>query len=576
MTISVIPNNFSQQDFEKILNSFNEHASFTAKLIKENQKGYVSFEVKENVCRTERLKFIGRAIMNFFQWNWEQIEENWKVGINGLRCKIVKIESTLKIGKLEEFNFSEIKALRSIIQKTNKNEEKIEIDLDSYKILLATEVINGYQFQTEEEITGNYLIREYDRLSSSPKFLTGSLKKLHYYLIKLDSFDSNITTNDFQPQKDFVKNPQQKQRGLVEALNIDLKNISTEKVEIENLNKVTDCNKIKLAAGKIDFTQNGFDFELDVAVAMRKGSGAVPSPKAMGEDFFVMDVVNVQFKDKNYDIPLLAVMDGGGGHILAQTGREKMVSIFKAQLQRLMNNYGKLDASVVVTALSLTHQELFAKSDNEGHFTFPGLGYRQLRENHQKLENETGLRPQDFKAIFQRLKLQMNPLEIHETAKTNPDLEAIISIKGQKYDLRIEEEANKLQFWYEMATGTQDRITVSTTMNAFLVNTEGKTECVTYNAGDTMAYLNNSTTTLALSRSEKESRTTVALEENARVILACDGITDVVSLSELEEVNAFLKETNSEEYVERLMRASIMTGSGDDKTIISARLNKRI
>ncbi len=58
---------------------------------------------------------------------------------------------------------------------------------------------------------------------------------------------------------------------------------------------------------------------------------------------------------------------------------------------------------------------------------------------------------------------------------------------------------------------------------------------------------------------------------------ACDGVREVISIDGLQKANnhPMLKDKNSQDYVTNLMQASIKTGSGDDKTIVSTQIFKK-
>lgn len=375
-----------------------------------------------------------------------------------------------------------------------------------------------------------------------------------------------------------------KKTSLIEALKLP-KPLVVNKFSITSLNAVTNPNEIRVASDTMKCRQNEVNFELNVAVAMRKGTEKAATPKAMGEDAFVLDLISINFQNKNYEIPIMATLDGGGGHTLAQFGREEITSAFKKHLMDLINVHGKLDSAIICRAMKKTDAELFERMDAEGNFTFSGRGYAKLKENHAAVEEKFGISFDVFKGVFQNLtaisenskKLQLNPMEIHREVAKNSDINPLVRINGKEYDLRDEATAKMLQVYYEKSMGTEEKIEVQVVMNAFFVNERKEVECVTYNRGDSMALHAESEELKALSKpvvSLQSHQSHTILKEGDRVISMCDGVHEVISINELEEANKsdFLKGKSSEDYVTALMQASIQSGSGDDKTIVSAKI----
>ncbi|MBS0654333.1 MAG: protein phosphatase 2C family protein, partial [Verrucomicrobia bacterium] len=187
-------------------------------------------------------------------------------------------------------------------------------------------------------------------------------------------------------------------------------------------------------------------------------------------------------------------------------------------------------------------------------------------------------------ALGDGVPLRLNPAEIYKeiTEKGNKDINPEIEINGIKYDFRNKEDVDKLQMYYEKAIGNMQSsppITVSTTINVFLLNQENKLECITYNNGDTNAFLadrEGATKAISSRNVEKIHASNISLESGNRVLSVCDGVTDVISINELEEANKspVLKDSDSADYVTKLMQASVLTGSGDDKTIVSAKITR--
>lgn len=399
------------------------------------------------------------------------------------------------------------------------------------------------------------------------------------YLVKPFNQISSFNELELQTWVDPKVPPSALKMPLAEALQQaegnsgELMGVNIKPVPVEELHQVTDPNEICVASQSLVCSNREVTVELDCAVAMRKGSTKeLSTPKAMGEDAFVLDVVTINCRGQNYQIPITATLDGGGGHTFAQYGREKLKETFERHLTRLVEQNDHIDSAIIAAAMRYADDELFAKFPAPGRAAYSGTAYDQLKANHKKVEKDLKIQVDQFKGAFQRL--HMNPLDYHRSL---PPGEHLLTIGKKKFNLGDKQVAEKLQMYYELATGSQNLIDVQNVMNAFFVNVEGQLECVTYNRGDSMALFSQGETTQALSERvlpTKTNRSCVQLQGGARVVSVCDGVTDVLTINELEDANKNLKLKNkgSEEYVTTLMKASILNGSGDDKTILSVRV----
>ena len=74
----------------------------------------------------------------------------------------------------------------------------------------------------------------------------------------------------------------------------------------------------------LDGLCNGSTFCIEASASMRKGPGKLTTPKAMGEDSFILSVVKLP--DATL-LPFVATLDGGGGHQLAQYGQQRLTEV---------------------------------------------------------------------------------------------------------------------------------------------------------------------------------------------------------------------------------------------------------
>ncbi len=420
--------------------------------------------------------------------------------------------------------------------------------------------------------------------------------QLHIKTNEIEPIASPINFNSAELRENIEKDALRKTSLLSALENSDsTDNLTVRNLDIADLEKVTNPSEICVATKTFLCSKENTSFDLVSAVAMRKGTEKLGTPKAMGEDAFVLDQVSIKFKDQQYNIPIMATLDGGGGHTLAQHGKENIKSVFEEKLKMFIHQNGRLDGNIILTAMKETDKALFGKFSNQGKPdfnvgdpSFPGSGYAKLRENHNAVIRNFGIDNDQFKGIFQHLsdkngeKLKLNPMEIYKeiSLKNNTNINPVIEISGEKYDLSIKDIAEKLQLNYEMSIGTINMIEVQVVMNAFIINANNELECITYNRGDSMAFYSESDNTKALSQftsANKTNESTVVLSQGDRVMSACDGVREVISIDGLQKANnhPMLKDKNSQDYVTNLMQASIKTGSGDDKTIVSTQIFKK-
>lgn len=350
----------------------------------------------------------------------------------------------------------------------------------------------------------------------------------------------------------------------------------------------------------------GRQFSVVAAAAMVKGSGQPPTPKAMGEDAHVIDVVEVEVGGTTVSVPFVAALDGGGGHQLAQYGQAHLASTFAARLQEGCDELGMLDSYVLCTAMRQADDQLFGRLDLVGS---PSEGYTAVLAGHAAATEATGLAAGEFVRICAQHGPMsgLNPAQAHrrilrerererdgDSVGGNPDLQSdargwVVTTPRRTFDLADPTAAAELQSLFELATGTVIRMEVQLVMSCFHALDEGHVGVTTYNRGDCQAIATDGVTGLLTSLSTPVSGLATncshaVLPRGSRVTAGCDGHFEKLSLEDHEAfdraVSAVVDTTMccaaeagaTERYVERLVQASVWIGGGDDITIVSARL----
>jgi hypothetical protein len=351
-------------------------------------------------------------------------------------------------------------------------------------------------------------------------------------------------------------------------------------------------------------------FRVVVSAALRKGDAKPPTPKAMGEDAHVFGCVDVRVGDsieKNIRVPFVAVMDGGGGHQLAQYGQAHLIRAFGELLQDVCDEHGAVDGYALFEAMRRADHQLFNR-DNV--LETPSEAYAALSVGHAEVEARTGLPPAEFVRLFQRAGgplSGLNPMQAHRavtsavgTCSAWPE-DVTVRTPLRAFDLRDEGDAAELQRVYELAVGTIVRIEVQLVMCAFRVSDDdddddddGSSSSVivtTFNRGDCQAVAtvprggvgndDGSVDVVALCSpvsSMSVNGSEVVLSVGARVTCGCDGHFEKVSLDDhtlFDNLHAAASAATDRkedplEYVELLARASAWVGGGDDTTLVSA------
>ena len=329
-------------------------------------------------------------------------------------------------------------------------------------------------------------------------------------------------------------------------------------------------------------------FRIGAAAALRKGPAKPPTPKAMGEDAYVIACVNVTPSphSKPVSVPIVAVLDGGGGHQLAQYGQEHLAATFERELQLVCDRCGRLDSHTLLEAMRRADHLLFNRDDIMGN---PAHAYTAVRDGHAESERQTGMPSAELVRLFQRPGpfAGMNPLEAHRVAtKSHSDDErmCVIETPRRAFDLRNVADAAALQHVYELAVGTLIRIEVQLVMCAYHLGQEGDGRGVlatTFNRGDCLAVamIHNESDCVLTALSTPVSSlainsSTVPLAPGDRVTCGCDGHFEKVSLDDHEafdrrpDVAAAASRGGPAGYVEALAQASAWVGGGDDVTLV--------
>jgi hypothetical protein len=349
-------------------------------------------------------------------------------------------------------------------------------------------------------------------------------------------------------------------------------------------------------------------FRVVVSAALRKGDAKPPTPKAMGEDAHVFGCVDVRVGDsieKNIRVPFVAVMDGGGGHQLAQYGQAHLTRAFGESLQRVCDEHGAVDGYALFEAMRRADHQLFNR-DNV--LETPSEAYAALSVGHAEVEARTGLPPAEFVRLFQRAGgplSGLNPMQAHRavtsavgTCSAGPE-DVTVRTPLRAFDLRDEGDAAELQRVYELAVGTIVRIEVQLVMCAFRVSDDDDDDdgsrssviVTTFNRGDCQAVAtvphggvgndDGSVDVVALCSpvsSMSVNGSEAVLSVGARVTCGCDGHFEKVSLDDhalFDNLHAAASAATDRkedplEYVELLARASAWVGGGDDTTLVSA------
>lgn len=399
-------------------------------------------------------------------------------------------------------------------------------------------------------------------------------------------------------------------------------NLQVEQVQgVANLKKVTEKDKICITSSELTCKRGDSNesFKLDAAVAMIKGYGISPPPKAMGEDSFVLDTVVIALNGVEHQIPIMATMDGGGGHALAQFGQEKLKDEFEGQLNTLVQTK-PLNADTIATAMELTDEALFGRRyDENGKITFEGKGHAYLKDSHESarsglakklgLGEDTPLNVRDFILFFKNLKmnlledlkddeasknklLNLNPIEIYNS-KDIKDVDKILSFehgdKKWEMDLSQKDVAEEVQTLYANAYSDPTAITMQLVMNTFYMTDGDELECVTFNRGDAIAYhatdqddpenpgdpAERVLQALSLPEQTPLSGSTntsaMVMKDGDNVFSCSDGIPETTNVKDIQKglQEDSLKNLPAQEFVAKLVKASHANGSGDDQTAVN-------
>ncbi|MCB1136664.1 MAG: hypothetical protein KDK78_10375, partial [Chlamydiia bacterium] len=326
--------------------------------------------------------------------------------------------------------------------------------------------------------------------------------------------------------------------------------------------------------------------QLEVCCARRKGVvfEAIATPKAMCEDFAVMEEVTVQLPSgRSVQVPFTAVLDGGGGHALAQFGSSHLADAFQRHLQQLVGAYGALTPSLVAVAMKRADAELFGRAPGTSD-PYPGAAYQQLRANHARIQEELGVSRDQFMGAAQNSfgkEWHHCPLEIHQiimSGEFKAELKTAYDIGGRVYDLEKQEDAFRLQELYELAASTVEKIECQANMNAYLVDDRGEVICVDVNRGDSISFYTGSGSGddewLALSEVRPPFDQTVSSHRvgEGLVVSSCDGHREKLSHQQLAKWDGEHFGGSARDYAVNTSQASAQFGGGDDVTIIAARL----
>lgn len=542
--------------------SFHKDAQFKIK-VKKDSKGEstIVFKTKESLQSEEQSTLVGKVVMRTlrtlgFALFSKEVRSDWKIAVTGEKKKYVQFNKSFVpdevINKKGTVSLNEVKSVSErmdVKKKIKEEKEDFEIHPLLNEIIEGKEKFNGYEVCQRKDETG----------------------QSRHFLVK--SFDD---IEAFKTDDELIEKGQKMtlEAALTEVSKEEPSVIKVEQVEINALEKVTDPGQIVVAEKSMTCSNGKKQFQIDTAVAMRKGPEKLTTPKAMGEDAFVIDQISLTVAGKQYEIPLMATLDGGGGHALAQYGQKHIKNTFQKHLTLFATQNGKIDAFTISAAMRATDEELFSFPDPKG------SAYVELQANHDKVQTDLKISANDLKAIVQNFKsdekkLNLNPMEMHQAIqKGDVDENFKVTVGKRTFNLKEKPDAEALQYYYELCLGTPGQITVQMVMNAFLVNDENRLECITYNRGDSMAIHLGTNGAEALSKrvtAVKTNRSKVSINDGEGVLSACDGVTDTTSVKQLEKAHTQLKDLSALDYATKMMRASILTGSGDDKTMIYAK-----
>lgn len=168
--------------------------------------------------------------------------------------------------------------------------------------------------------------------------------------------------------------------------------------------------------------------QIEIVAARRKGSEKPSPPKVIGEDFVILTSVRINVNNCEIDVPFTAVLDGGGGHALAQYGHEVLPMRFEEELQFLVDLSGRLTPKLISIAMARAEKHLFENDYYKGQLV-RGTAYTEhLFSKHQKLQalvqldNDTQKNWEKFKQCLSSspvIKLSLNPMDIYELTNGN-------------------------------------------------------------------------------------------------------------------------------------------------------------
>lgn len=203
--------------------------------------------------------------------------------------------------------------------------------------------------------TGNSLSNSLPRASPPTEGCDCEIAALGRWCLAVIATPDPIEPHNTPERRTHIENPLPSSRTLTEFFDLEghpPRHLTARadggwmvrRVAAEDLTRVDDPTEIcishplTLVGGTADRP-----FEVTAVAALRKGSAQPPTPKAMGEDAWLAGAATVLLptsvedgvrgkRQQEVQVPMVAVLDGGGGHQLAQYGRVHLLSAFQEAL----------------------------------------------------------------------------------------------------------------------------------------------------------------------------------------------------------------------------------------------------
>lgn len=372
-------------------------------------------------------------------------------------------------------------------------------------------------------------------------------------------------------------------------------------LELEPAQKITDKKTIYIDKKNIKCgveNDPSKQFSIDIATTTIKGSADNTAlPKVMSEDGFVCETISVVLHGVNHHLPLMATLDGGGGHQLAQYTQEHLKTTFQQKLQEEINLSGNLNHEIINSALKKTDDILLSTGDPKG------AAILHLNKEFLEIDKlgESSTPPKTHKDLSEKFKqFQKNPLEVHKILNSHKEedkkisenwkkknLSSSIEYGGKHYDLNEEADAGALMLLYTKSLGREERMGCYMTVNVAYINDKNNIVLCNYTRGDSQSvHSNNKGELIPLSKAidrkggtyvefegtVKNTSSAAVIADKSRVTSFCDGHREKISINTQEQFDKANLHLTSEEYTIKLMQASKYLGGGDDITIQSGQI----